>query len=40
MAIDWVPIADLRAAILDGRVRDAHLAIALLSADARGLISP
>ena len=40
MVVDWVPIADLRAAILDGRVRDAHLAIALLSADARGLISP
>ena len=39
MEVGWVPLADLRAAVLDGRIRDAHLAIALLTADARGLIS-
>lgn len=40
MEVRWVPLADLRAAVLDGRIRDSHLAIALLTAQARGLISP
>lgn len=40
MQVGWVPVADLGAAVLEGRVRDAHLAIALLMAKARGLIAP
>lgn len=34
----WVPVTELHAAVLDGRVRDAHLTIALLTAHARGLV--
>lgn len=40
MEVGWVPLAGLRAAVLQGEIGDAHLAIALLTADARGLISP
>ncbi|MBZ5740738.1 NUDIX domain-containing protein [Nocardioides mangrovi] len=36
MEIGWVPRTELRAAVLDGRVHDAHLALALLTAEARG----
>jgi 8-oxo-dGTP pyrophosphatase MutT (NUDIX family) len=36
MEIGWVPRAELRDAVLAGRVRDAHLALALLTAEARG----
>jgi ADP-ribose pyrophosphatase len=39
MELGWVPVTELRAAVLDGQVRDAHLAIALLMAESRGLIS-
>lgn len=39
MELAWVPVAELRAAVLEGRLHDAHLAIALLFADARGLIA-
>ncbi|GAB2452548.1 hypothetical protein GCM10027062_36580 [Nocardioides hungaricus] len=35
MEIGWVPRAELREAVLAGRVRDAHLALALLAAEAR-----
>lgn len=35
MEIGWVPRAELREAVLAGRVRDAHLALALLTAEAR-----
>ena len=38
MQAGWVPYADLRAAVLDGRITDAHTAIAVLMAGARGLI--
>jgi 8-oxo-dGDP phosphatase len=34
MELAWVPRAELRAAVLDGRVQDAHLALALLTAEA------
>lgn len=34
----WVPFAELRNAVLDGRVQDAPVALALLAAEARGLI--
>jgi 8-oxo-dGTP pyrophosphatase MutT (NUDIX family) len=37
MQTGWVPLDELRDAVLAGRVRDAHLAIALLTAQARGL---
>ncbi len=36
MEVAWVPRAELRAAVLDGRVEDAHLALALLTAEASG----
>ena len=38
METGWVPVAELHDAVLAGRVRDAHLAIALLTAHARGLV--
>lgn len=38
MESGWVPLDQLREAVLGGRVRDAHLAIALLTAQARGLV--
>jgi 8-oxo-dGTP pyrophosphatase MutT (NUDIX family) len=38
MESGWVPLAGLRDAVLGGRVRDAHLAIALFTAQARGLV--
>ena len=34
----WVPYADLLAACLDGRVRDAPVLVAVLSARQRGLV--
>lgn len=37
MSVTWVPVADLHDAILEGRVRDASLVVALLLARARGL---
>jgi len=39
METSWVPLADLGAAVLSGRVRDAHLTVALLTAHARGLVT-
>jgi 8-oxo-dGDP phosphatase len=36
MEIGWVPRAELRDAVLAGKARDAHLALALLTAEARG----
>jgi len=39
METGWVPFAELRAAVLDGRVQDAPVVIAVLTADARGLMS-
>jgi 8-oxo-dGTP pyrophosphatase MutT (NUDIX family) len=38
MESGWVPVAELHEAVLAGRVRDAHLALALLTAQARGLV--
>ena len=38
MEVLRVPVAELRAAVLDGRVQDAPVALALLFADARGLL--
>jgi 8-oxo-dGTP pyrophosphatase MutT (NUDIX family) len=38
MEVGWVPLEELHDAVLAGRVRDAHLAIALLTARARGLL--
>jgi ADP-ribose pyrophosphatase len=38
MTGDWVPLDDLRAAVLDGRVGDGPLVQALLLADAKGLL--
>jgi len=35
---DWVPVDELRAAVLDGRVGDGPLVQALLLADAKGLL--
>ena len=35
MEIGWVPRTELREAVLAGRVHDAHLALALLTAEAR-----
>jgi ADP-ribose pyrophosphatase len=35
---DWVPVDDLRAAVLDGRVGDGPLVQAILLADAKGLL--
>jgi 8-oxo-dGDP phosphatase len=37
MQTAWVPYADLRAAVLDGRVTDGHTALAVLLAGDRGL---
>lgn len=37
MAIFWAPFDELRTAVLDGRLADAPLALALLLAEARGL---
>jgi ADP-ribose pyrophosphatase len=38
MSGGWVPLTDLRAAVLDGRVGDGPLVQALLLADAKGLL--
>jgi 8-oxo-dGDP phosphatase len=38
MASDWVPVGDLRAAVLAGDVGDGPLVQALLLAEARGLL--
>jgi ADP-ribose pyrophosphatase len=38
MSGGWVPVADLRAAVVDGRVGDGPLVQALLLADAKGLL--
>lgn len=38
MVGDWVPVDDLRSAVLDGRVGDGPLVQALLLADAKGLL--
>lgn len=38
MSGDWVPVDDLRSAVLDGRVGDGPLVQALLLAEARGLL--
>jgi len=38
MSGDWVPVDDLRAAVLDGRVADGPLVQALLLAEAKGLL--
>jgi 8-oxo-dGTP pyrophosphatase MutT (NUDIX family) len=38
MSGDWVPVDDLRAAVLDGRIGDGPLVQALLLADAKGLL--
>ncbi|MGB0102387.1 MAG: NUDIX hydrolase [Nocardioides sp.] len=39
MEVGWVPAGELIDAVLDGRVQDGHLAIAVLHASARGLIA-
>jgi hypothetical protein len=36
MTVEWVPFADLYAAVLEGRVQDAPVALAVLLAAARG----
>lgn len=36
MTVEWVPFTDLHAAVLDGRVQDAPVALAVLLAAARG----
>ena len=38
MSGDWVPVDDLRRAVLDGQVGDGPLVQALLLADAKGLL--
>jgi 8-oxo-dGDP phosphatase len=38
MSGDWVPVDDLRAAVLDGRIGDGPLVQAVLLADAKGLL--
>ncbi|MBB3044479.1 NUDIX domain-containing protein [Nocardioides sp. LMS-CY] len=38
METGWVPAADLIAAVVDGRITDGHSMIALLMAQARGLL--
>jgi len=38
MEVLWVPYADLLAACLDGRVRDAPVLVAVLTAETRGLV--
>ncbi|QZY30579.1 NUDIX domain-containing protein [Nocardioides coralli] len=40
MSVVWVPLTELRAAVLDGRVADAPLVLAVLLADARGVGAP
>lgn len=40
MRMAWVPYADLLAAVLAGDVQDAPVVIAVLAAQARGLMSP
>ena len=40
MRMGWVPYADLHAAVLAGEVQDAPVVIAVLTAQARGLMSP
>ena len=40
MRMAWVPFADLRDAVLAGDVQDAPVVIAVLAAQARGLMSP
>jgi ADP-ribose pyrophosphatase len=37
MTVSWVPVDDLVEAVLDGRLADAHLALAVLLARSRGL---
>lgn len=39
MELVRVPLAELRTAVLDGRVQDAPVALAVLFADARGLLA-
>ena len=36
----WVPFGELRAAVLDGRIGDAPVIVAVLMAHARGLVRP
>jgi len=36
MTVEWIPFPDLHAAVLDGRVQDAPVALAVLLAAARG----
>lgn len=38
MRVGWVPYAELRAAVLDGRLTDAHTMLAVLMAGDRGLV--
>jgi 8-oxo-dGDP phosphatase len=38
MSGDWVPVADLRRAVLDGQLADGPLVQALLLAEAKGLL--
>ncbi|WP_243057845.1 NUDIX domain-containing protein [Nocardioides sp. SR21] len=38
MELGWVPVAELREAVVAGRLSDAHLAVAVLMAQARGLL--
>ena len=37
MTVSWVPVDDLAEAVLEGRLADAHLALAVLLARSRGL---
>ena len=37
MTVSWVPLEDLARAVLDGRLADSHLALAVLLARSRGL---
>ncbi len=38
MTVEWVPFADLHEAVLDGRLQDAPVVLAVLLAHARGLV--
>jgi ADP-ribose pyrophosphatase len=40
MTVSWVPVEDLATAVLEGRLADAHLALAVLLARSRGLTGP
>lgn len=40
MRMGWVPYAELHAAVMAGEVQDAPVVIAVLTAQARGLMSP